>query len=52
MMLVCMVDSVLNQENIEKGRAIIADLVARFNSNKSFYTTSKLYKEEEAKVKR
>ena len=50
MMLVCMVDSVLNQENIEKGRAIIADLVARFNSNKSFYTTSKLYKEEEAKV--
>lgn len=50
MMLVCMVDSVLNHENIEKGRAIIADLVARFNSNKSFYTTSKLYKEEEAKV--
>jgi len=50
MMLVCMVGSVLNQENIEKGRAIVADLVARFNSNKSFYTTSKLYKEEEAKV--
>ena len=50
MMLVCMVDSVLNQENIEKGKAIIADLVVRFNSNKSFYTTSKLYKEEEAKV--
>jgi len=45
-----MVDAVLNQDNIEKGRAIIADLVARFNSNKSFYTTSKLYKEEEAKV--
>ena len=45
-----MVDAVLNQDNIEKGREIIADLVARFNSNKSFYTTSKLYKEEEAKV--
>lgn len=45
-----MVDAVLNQDNIEKGREIIADLVARFNSNKSFYTTSNLYKEEEAKV--
>lgn len=45
-----MVDAVLNQDNIEKGREIIADLVARFNSNKSFYTTSKLYKEEETKV--
>jgi len=43
-------DAVLNQDNIERGREIIADLVARFNSNKSFYTTSKLYKEEEAKV--
>ena len=43
-------DTVLNQENIEKGREIIADLVARFDSNKSFYTTSKLYKEEETKV--
>jgi len=45
-----MVDAVLNQDNIEKSREIIADLVARFNSNKEFYTTSKLYKEEEAKV--
>lgn len=42
--------AVLNQDNIEKGRKIIADLVARFNNNKSFYTTSKLYKEEETKV--
>lgn len=45
-----MVSTILNQDNIEKGKAIIADLVARFDSNKSFYTTSKLYKEEEAKV--
>jgi predicted type IV restriction endonuclease len=45
-----MVDAVLDQDNIEKGREIISGLVARFNSNKEFYTTSKLYKEEEAKV--
>ncbi|WP_346662182.1 Eco57I restriction-modification methylase domain-containing protein [uncultured Methanobrevibacter sp.] len=45
-----MVGTILNQDNIEKGREVIADLVARFDSNKSFYTTSKLYKEEEAKV--
>ena len=44
-----MVGAVLNQDNIEKGREIIADLVARFDSNKGFFT-SNLYKEEEAKV--
>lgn len=44
-----MVDAVLNQDNIEKGREIITDLVARFDSNKGFFT-SNLYKEEEAKV--
>lgn len=44
-----MVNAVLNQDNIEKGRKIIADLVARFNSNKGYFT-SNLYKEEEAKV--
>lgn len=47
---VFMSNVVLNQENIEKGREIITDLVARFKSNESFYTNSKLYKEEEAKV--
>lgn len=45
-----MVNTVLNQDNIEKGREKIAELVARFDSNKKFYTTSKLYKEEETKV--
>ena len=44
-----MVGTVLNQDNIEKGRKIIEDLVVRFNSNKKFYT-SNLFKEEEAKV--
>jgi len=45
-----MVNTLLNQDNIEKGKKIIANLVDRFDSNKKFYTTSKLYKEEEAKV--
>ena len=40
-----MVRTILNQDNIEKGKAIIADLVARFDSNKGFFT-SNVYKEE------
>ena len=44
-----MVGTILNQDNIEKGREVIADLVARFDSNKGFFT-SNVYKEEEAKV--
>ncbi|WP_407454355.1 Eco57I restriction-modification methylase domain-containing protein [Methanobrevibacter sp.] len=44
-----MVNAVLSQEKIDAGREIIADLVAKFNNNKGFYT-SNLFKEEEAKV--
>ena len=40
---------VLNQENIDEGREKIAELVAKFNNNKEFYT-SNLFKEEEAKM--
>ena len=44
-----MVNAVLNQDNIDAGREKIAELVAKFNNNKGFYT-SNLFKEEEAKV--
>ena len=44
-----MVNAVLNQDNIDAGREKIAELVAKFNNNKEFYT-SNLFKEEEAKV--
>ncbi|MBQ2831805.1 Eco57I restriction-modification methylase domain-containing protein [Methanobrevibacter sp.] len=44
-----MVNAVLNQENIEKSRAIISELVAKFESNKDIYL-SKDYKEEDIKV--
>lgn len=44
-----MVDAVLNQDDIDDGREKIAELVAKFNNNKEFYT-SNLFKEEEAKV--
>lgn len=44
-----MVNAVLNQEKIDAGRKKIADLVAKFNNNKEFYT-SQLFKEEEAKI--
>ena len=44
-----MVNAVLNQENIDTGKEIMAELVAKFNNNKEFYT-SNLFKEEEAKI--
>ena len=44
-----MVNAVLNQEDIDAGREKIAELVAKFNNNKKFYT-SKEFKEEEAKI--
>jgi len=44
-----MVNAVLNQEKIDAGRKKIAELVAKFNNNKEFYT-SQLFKEEEAKI--
>ncbi|WP_405272063.1 Eco57I restriction-modification methylase domain-containing protein, partial [Methanobrevibacter sp.] len=44
-----MVNAVLNQENIEKSREIISELVAKFESNKDIYL-SKDYKEEDIKV--
>ncbi len=44
-----MVNPILDQENIEIGREIIEELVAKFKNNKEFYT-SNLFKEEEAKV--
>ncbi len=44
-----MVNAVLNQDKIDAGKEKIAELVAKFNNNKGFYTSS-LFKEEEAKV--
>lgn len=44
-----MVNAVLNQDDIDAGREKIAELVAKFNNNKKFYT-SKEFKEEEAKI--
>ncbi len=44
-----MVNTVLNQENIEKSKGKIAELVAKFDSNKDIYL-SRDYKEEDIKV--
>lgn len=44
-----MVNAVLNRENIEKSKDVIAELVAKFDSNKGVYL-SKDYKEEDIKV--
>ena len=44
-----MVNAVLNKESIDESKNIIADLVAKFDSNKDIYL-SKDYKEEDIKV--
>ena len=44
-----MVSAVLNQENIDKSREEIAELVVKFDNNKDIYL-SKDYKEEDIKV--
>lgn len=44
-----MLNPILNKNEFEKSKGMIAELVAKFENNKDFYT-SNLFKEEEAKI--